>query len=303
MSEFKKILCPTDFSDNADHGLIYSKALAKSSGGTIDIVHVIDLGHNQIGPIEGVYVSSADLHRSIQMIEEHAQEQMDHVIKKQRVLGRDVTPHMRKGYSAEEIVDLSKELGSDLIVVATHGRTGLSHMIFGSTCDKVLRLSHTPVLAVKPHEKEFVSSDGESVRLKKIMCPLDFSEFSRAALPIAKELARKFDASIELTHVVDARLDYPEWTAQAAVNNSAELAAKAEEALSAVAAAMDGITTEVKVIIGISHTSLVNCVKEDGIDLVVMPSHGRKGVAHALLGSVAEKMVRLAPSPVLVVRP
>lgn len=303
MSEFKTILCPTDFSENAEHAVVYSRALAQASGGTVHIANVVDLGHNQYGPVEGVYVSSADLHRSIEMIEEHAQEQMDHLVKKHGVLGLELTPHMLKGYTSEEIVKLSESIGADLIVVATHGRSGLSHMLFGSVCDKILRLSHAPVLAVKPHEREFVSEDGQAIRLKKIMCPVDFSDFSHAALPLAKQLARKFDASIELVHVVDARLDYPEWTAQAAVNNSAQLAESAEKELNELAETMDGIKTTVKVVVGISHTALINIVKDDNIDLVVMPSHGRKGITHALLGSVAEKVVRLAPSPVLVVRP
>lgn len=303
MSEFKKILCPTDFSENADHAFAYARAFAEKSGGTVDAIHVVDVAHNQFAPIEGVYVSSADVHRSLKMLEDHAQKKMDHLVLKEHALGLEITPHMRTGFAAEEVVAVAEKLDCDLIVAATHGRSALAHMLFGSTCDKILRLSHTPVLTVKPHEREFVSEDGKSIRLNKILCPIDFSEFSRTALPKAEELARQFGASIQLAHVVDARLDYPEWIAQAMVNNSGELAISAEKELNAVAEGMQDIDTEVKVVVGITHTALVNMVADDHIDLVVLPSHGRKGVAHVLLGSTAEKLVRLAPSPVLVVRP
>lgn len=303
MSEFKKILCPTDFSENAAHAFAYARAFAEKSGGTVDAVHVVDVAHNQFAPIEGVYVSSADAHRSLKMLEDHAQKKMDHLVLKEHALGLEVTPHMRTGFAAEEVVAVSEKLGSDLIVAATHSRSALGHMLFGSTCDKILRVSHTPVLTVKPHEREFVSGDGKTIRLDKILCPVDFSDFSRTALPKAEELARQFGASIMLAHVVDARLDYPEWIAQATVNNSGELAKSSEEELNAIAEGMHDIDTEVKVAVGITHTTLVSMVADNDIDLVVLPSHGRKGIAHMLLGSTAEKLVRLAPSPVLVVRP
>lgn len=302
MAEFKKLLVPTDFSENSEHALVYAKALGKAFGGSIDCLHVIDLGHNQIGPVEGVYVSSADVHRSIQMIENHAEEQMAHLRKKERFLGVEMNTHQRRGNGPEEIVKAAAELGNDLIIIATHGRGGLERFLFGSTCDKVVRLSPVPVLSIKPQEREFVKADG-SIELKTILCPMDFSEFSRSALPYATSLAKQFGARIILTHVVDARLDYPEWTAQASVNNSEHLVDEARRSLTELADSIAGVETEVEVVIGISHRALLDTVERDAVDLVVMPTHGRKGFAHALLGSVAEKVSRLAKCPVLTVRP
>lgn len=302
MAQFKKILVPTDFSENSEHALVYANALKQAYGSAIDCLHVIDLGHNQIGPVEGVYVSSADVHRSVQMIETHAQKQMEHLVKKERFLGVDMATHQRRGNAPEEIVKAAEEFGSDLLIIATHGRGGFERFLFGSTCDKVVRLSPVPVLSIKPQEREFVKPDG-SIELKTILCPMDFSEFSRSALPYATSLAKEFGAKIILSHVVDARLDYPEWTAQASVNNSEHLADEARKNLTELAATMTGVETEVEVVIGISHRALLDTVDRDNVDLVVMPTHGRKGFAHALLGSVAEKVSRLASCPVLTVRP
>lgn len=302
MAAFKKILVPTDYSENSEHALVYAKALKEAYGGEIDCLHVIDLGHSQIGPIEGVYVSSADIHRSVEMIETHAQEQMEHLRKKEHFLGLEMATHQRRGNAAEEIVKAAEEFGSDLIVIATHGRGGFERFLFGSTCDKVVRLSSVPVLSIKPQEREFVKPDG-TISLKTILCPMDFSDFSRSALPYATSLAKEFGAKIILTHVVDARLDYPEWTAQASVNNSERLAEEARKNLTDLAGTMTGVEAQVEVVIGISHRALLDTVDRDKVDLVVMPTHGRKGFSHALLGSVAEKVSRLASCPVLTVRP
>ncbi len=106
-----------------------------------------------------------------------------------------------------------------------------------------------------------------------------------------------------LAHVVDARFDYPEWTAQVSINASEQLTKFAQENLEGVASEMEGVSTEVFVTAGIPHRALLEKIKEDDVDLVIIATHGRKGLAHALLGSVSEKVVRAASCPVLSVRP
>ena len=302
MTEFKKILCPTDFSDYSEHAMRYADAFAKSSGGAIDCVHVVDMGFMSDGGVDGVYVSSADLHRSLESIKEHAREQLEHYVRKEHFLGAEVTPHLRSGHAAGEIAALADEIGSDLIVIATHGRSGLDRLVFGNTCDKVVRTAKVPVLCIKHPEHEALNEDG-SLSINKILCPLDFSEFSHSAMPMAQALGKQCGATMILAHVVDTRFDYPEWTAQVAINNSAFLAKSARENLEKVASEVEGVPTEVFVTVGNPYRVLNEKIKEESIDLVVMPTHGRKGITHALLGSVAEKMVRTAGCPVLTMRP
>ena len=302
MSEFKKILCSTDFSEYSEHAMRYATAFAKISGGTIDCVHVVDTGFVKDGSMDGVYVSSADLQRSLDAIKETAEKELGHFIRKEHFLGVDMTPHLREGHAAGEIVKLADEIGADLLIIATHGRSGLERLVFGGTCDKVLRLSKTPVLAIKHPGHEALEEDG-SLKINRILCPLDFSEFSHSGLGFAMDLARQFGSTIVLAHVVDARFDYPEWTAQVAMNTSEHLAKSAEEHLKSVAEGMEGVETEIFVTKGIPHSTLIEKTKENDIDLVIIATHGRKGLAHALLGSVAEKVVRSAACPVLTVRP
>lgn len=302
MISFKKILVPTDFSEYSEYALQYANAFANISGGVIECVHVVDTTFLGDGGVGGVYVSSADLARSIESVKQQAQKELNHFVRKEKLLGTEVKPHLRQGHAADEIVKLSEEIGADLIIIPTHGRSGLDRLVFGGTCDKVLRFSKVPVLAIKHPEHEALTKDGK-LNIKSVLCPIDFSTFSHGALPLAREICKQFGATMTLAHIVDTRFDYPEWTAQVAMNNSEHLLKAAKENLDRAAKEMGGIKTEILVSLGVPHRTLVDATKNDKVDLVVIPTHGRKGVAHALLGSVAEKVVRGAHCPVLVTRP
>ncbi len=301
MPTFKKILVPTDFSEYSQYALKYACALAKMSGGSIECVHVVDLTFLSLGA-GGVYAPAAGFEKSLQAIRAQAKKELDHFVRKEHLLGVEVKPHLREGTAGEEVVKLAEEIKADLIILPTHGRSGLDRLVFGSTCDKVLRLAKVPVLIVKHPEHEALAADG-SLSLKRILCPMDFSALSHSGLPAATELAKQFGATLVLAHVADARFDYPEWTAQVALNNTQYLVEAAKENLERVAKELTGVKTEIQVSIGVPHHSLVDLTRDGKIDLVIMPTHGRKGIAHALLGSVTERVARGAHCPVLVVRP
>lgn len=261
------------------------------------------MGYDLNGPAEGVYAMAADMQRSGDAILTGAKEELDALVRKEHLLGAEVTAHLRTGHAAEEILKIAAELGCDLLVMATRGRSGLNGLIFGGTCDKVLRMSSAPVLTVKAEEREFVQGEEHSIDIKRVLCPIDFSQFSRAALPLASNLCREFGATAILAHVVDSRMDYPDWTAQVSLNNSVSVAKSAQGDLAKVATGLEGFPVEQNVSIGIPHRTLSDLADSDNIDLIVLPTHGRQGLSHVLLGSVAEKLVRCAPCPVLTVRP
>jgi len=299
MPTFKKILVPTDFSEFSQYALKYACAFAKGSGGMIECVHVVDTTFMDVG---GVYAPAASAQKSLNTIRAQAQKELDHFVRKEHLLGIEVKPHMREGIAADEIVKLTEEAKADLVIISSHGRSGLDRLVFGSVCDRVLRLSKVPVLIVKHPEHEALAKDG-SLSLKRILCPIDFSAFSRSALPAATELAKQFGATIVLAHIADARFDYPEWNAQIALNNTQHLVEAAQENLARVAKDLSGVKSEIHVSVGVPHHSLVGLTSNGKVDLVIMPTHGRKGIAHALLGSVTERVAHGANCPVLVIRP
>lgn len=303
MSRFTTILYPTDFSPYADYAQHYAVAFAKQYKAALHCVHVIDTRAVSGGAVEGVYVTSADIEQSLKAIEEHARDRMAHVTRKAAAAGVEVTTHVTKGAPAADIIRVGQEIGANLIVIATHGRSGLDRLILGSTCEKVVRTSPMPVLVVKHPEHDFVDAKSKAIQLNRVLCPCDFSETSREALPIATDLCRDFNATLVFAHAVDTWLDYPEFSPSIELSNSPTLARKAQEMLEELAAGQSGIRTEVRVKTGLPHRVLTDLINEENVDLLVMATHGRSGLSHVLLGSLTAKMVRVSPCPVLTIKP
>lgn len=303
MLQFKTIVVPTDFSDQSQVGLNYAIALARQFGSTIHCVHVIDQRYLEGGGGDAIYVPAGNAQETLRGIREHALKRLAHQTKKAEAFQLKAEAHVREGRPVDEIQTIAKELKADLIVVATHGRSGLDHMLLGSTTEKLLRKAAVPVLTVRPTTHGGLHADVETLDIKKILVPLDFSDFSHKALPTAIEFAKTFGSTLVLVHVVDSWLDYPEWGPAVEMNNSPHLIKAADEQLTRVVAELQGHTAEHHVLSGVPHRALDDFVKAQNIDLTIMTTHGRSGIAHFLLGSVTEKVVRTSPSPVLVLHP
>jgi nucleotide-binding universal stress UspA family protein len=143
------------------------------------------------------------------------------------------------------------------------------------------------------------------INLKTILVPSDFSECSDAALRYGLELARRFDASLHVLHVVQDPLTQP-WAAEGFSAPLFEVVDKwqkeAKERLAKAIPASDAHRVTVSATIAWPYAEILRYANEHNVDLIVMGTHGRGGMTHMLLGSIAEKVVRRAPCPVLTVR-
>ncbi|HNQ46178.1 MAG TPA: universal stress protein [Syntrophorhabdus sp.] len=141
---------------------------------------------------------------------------------------------------------------------------------------------------------------------KKILCPVDFSEFTDEILSYAEIIAKRFDSELHLIHVIP-NLSY--FTPYESFLTPENLVAIERNIEGEVGKDFDKITKKLdfpfKRIIktGVTSVEIIDYIKQQGIDLVVMGTHGRSGIEHILIGSVAEKVVRKSPCPVLTVRP
>ena len=141
-----------------------------------------------------------------------------------------------------------------------------------------------------------------------ILVPTDFSDPSDAALEYARALAARFGASLHLLHVVEPAsvpgpLDADVFSGESGLTQEKLFEdAKARLAHRAASAGSSGLRVSTEIIVGRSARSIVDYAKARGMHLIVMGTHGRSGMAHLLMGSVAEKVVRNAPCPVLTVR-
>jgi nucleotide-binding universal stress UspA family protein len=298
MSLFQNIVLSTDFSECARHAREYAHALAKESGGTLHVIHVIDVPSLTYSGLDSMYVETV----SVESLKESAEKQLKEIVDSETDLQVNAQSHLKEGRPWQVISEFAEEIKADLIVIGTHGQSGFERVLFGSTCDRVLRSAKTPVLTVKPAEHEFVSGDSQ-LTLGKILCPVDFSDNSHSVLPLAAGLCRKLGASLTLCHVVDTRYDYPQFTAAIAVNNSEQLLVRSEKMLEDTAAEYSDIEPIVIATTGVPPTTVGNIAEREEIDLIVMATHGRSGLSRMFLGSVAEKILHVAKCPVLTVRP
>jgi nucleotide-binding universal stress UspA family protein len=137
-----------------------------------------------------------------------------------------------------------------------------------------------------------------------ILVPTDFSEYSRQALSYAEMIAKTFDAKIVLIHVIDTVSYVVSESVQWTTDVAARVQATIQPMLDGLVhdAQKRGVVAESRLTQGVPYDQIVKAAEGAHADLVVMATHGRTGMRHVLLGSVAERVVRLAPCPVLTVR-
>jgi nucleotide-binding universal stress UspA family protein len=288
---FHKILCPIDFSAGSQQAMRVAARLATDADAELVLVH-----SSYVPPLAfaGDYMIPPPF---LQDVTDDATRGLDDAVKEVKALGaKRVSAKLLAGLPWTTIVGELDDPTFDLVVVGTHGRTGLARILLGSVAEKVVRHAPCSVMAVRP--------DGEPKAFTSILCPIDFNVCSREAMELAAALAAPGGKGITLLHVIDVPVAY---SGEPAVvdfvrdldKHAAALLDKWASELRPRAAVP--ITTRAR--IGSPGAQTLAVLDDDPtIDLVVVGSHGRTGISRVLLGSVAEKIVRHAKCPVLVAR-
>lgn len=145
MKPFGKILIAIDFSENSDYAFDYALTLAKQFDGELTIMHVI----NEPVDLRGFYVPHISFEQLEKEIEEGAHTMMEKFCETKLGGFTKYTTAIVSGVPYEEIIRTAEETNTSLIVVGTHGRTGIDHLIFGSTAERVVRSAACPVLTIR----------------------------------------------------------------------------------------------------------------------------------------------------------
>jgi nucleotide-binding universal stress UspA family protein len=204
-----------------------------------------------------------------------------------------------EGPPAEKIGEVARQVGADLIVMATHGRSGLGRAVFGSVADAVVRTSPIPVLLVPAGATPASPRD----RSPLILVPLDGSPLSARALGPAGELAAALDASLCLLRVVETPpVAYADFATYVPYDPTPELEV-AQRYLDDVAAELRvrGLRVTVCTSLGAAVAAIGEAARALAADLVAMSTHGSGGLRRLLVGSVTAGVVRQRIAPVLVV--
>ncbi len=298
MIEFKRILCPIDFSESSTRSLAHAAALARWYQAELSVLHVVPT----FDPVQ----VRAGLGGPVQIVHPVTREE---VVEEMRQLlaraGGSPDAHLiaRAGDPSTTIVDQALTTRADMIVIGTHGRRGFKRLLLGSVAETVLHEAPCPVLTVSPHTGGATS---DVVTFKRILCPIDFSPSALQAFGFALDLARQAGGLVTLLHVLEW-LPEDEPGAWARFNLSElrrHMVDDAKQRLRSLVAEESRAWCEIDDVIvsGRAHREILRAAEARSADLIVMGAQGRGGVGLALFGSTTQQVVRGAACPVLTVR-
>lgn len=281
MLRVNNILYPTDLSPGAAQGFSYARELAAFLGARVHALNVV-VGDGQAAALEPV--SEDDLRR--------------HLLEGENGRTNELLAYaIRTGTtSAAGILDYAREQEIDLMVVGLKGTRRASPTIRGGLAYDLIRRSPCPVLTARGR----LPSRG----VERILVPIDFSELSRQAVAIAKEVAHLFGARLDVLHVLSSRWEQTAFTFSGSNRPRPELARQWEAAVHAFASAVPGpdVDTSPLVRVGGAAPTITNVTLEMRSDLLVMATHGGTGLRGTVMGSVAESAISCSPCPTLSVK-
>ena len=295
---YERILVPLDGSELAEVALPYAEELAGRLGSEITLIHVYESAESEYQQMHQAYVE-----KMVEVTKQGA----ERFLAKSKAKAVKVKSALLVGHPAEQIVDYADEQNAGLIIIATHGRSGITRWVLGSVAAKVVRAAKQPVALIRA---ESVRRDAsEKGTMDKVLVPLDGSKESEAVIPYVEELASKLDGEVVLLHV--AAPAYPVYIMPAEpfqIPFSEEevglLRAKAKAYLEELGSALKGkgIKTTSEVGFGGAADEIIRIADEIGADLVAMSTHGRSGISRWAFGSTADKVLHAGDTPVLLVR-
>ena len=286
------ILAATDFSKPAERACDFARDLSRRFQAQLHLLHVTVI-------FEDPHLEEDHMHRLEELVASGDDaRRRDLETGSDQTPGFDVTPHMVRGLApAEVIVETASTLGCELIVMGTHGRRGLPHLLLGSVAERVVRTSAVPVLTVRG------DADIKLEGTPRILVPHDFSEASAAAVRSAAAWADALGAEITLLHVVEPVV-YPEFYSVDVLSDDLmeRLVERSERALGAAAEdLLANVKVRAEVEVGRAANTISDLADPERFDLVIMATRGLSGIEHALLGSVAESVLRRCRVPMLAV--
>jgi nucleotide-binding universal stress UspA family protein len=293
-----KVLIPLDGSRIAERSLTYLRPLKHLGEIELRLVSVVD---EPAGDLSAAAKEPEERERNVLTTYLH---EVAGDIRKHLAIAVEAV--VVEGNAGARIIAEAAAFGADLLVISTHGRSGISRWRFGSVADKVVRGAGCATLLVGPGTTEEAQwLEAELIPpFAKILVPLDGSPHAEEAIPVARLYAERFGSEVHLLRVVsftpiDAGLGY-EGSYGPGILEALEDAAR--EYLAGVAKQFQAAkAVKIAVVVGPVATKVEDYAAENGIDLVVMTSHGRGGVVRAALGSVTDRLLG-GKAPVLVVR-
>jgi nucleotide-binding universal stress UspA family protein len=306
---YKRVLVPLDGSELAEVVFDYVEELAGRLELDIILLHVSGPREHDLLPMHRAYIE-----RAAEIVERKSIEIQEKTRAKPGGRKLEVRGELAIGHAAEEILRYADENNVDIILIATHGRSGVKRWAIGSVADKVLRASNVPVWLVRAGILEEIVRDKWPKRT--MLVPLDGSKLAESVLPHVEALAKQ--CGDELCDVVLLRVceppvistDYPEaimelsweehveqekaWHKRAGERYLAEVGKRFSDA---------GLRVRSEVLLGRPIDEIIEYANKNPINLIILATHGRTGVVRWAYGQVTDKVLQRSTSPIFLVRP
>jgi nucleotide-binding universal stress UspA family protein len=233
-------------------------------------------------------------------------QRIDRWLQKNNRLGLKIVPSVVVGSPADEVIKYAEKNGIGLIIMGTHGRSGLTRWAIGSVANKVVRGTEVPVLLTR--SKPAGSAKDVQV-IQKVLVPLDGSEVGENALPAVIELASR--AAMELILLQAVPLAFHVYPAGDMVSQVPYSEREMEPIKEQVKSYLDGVVKRLsarglkvsqQMAVGNPEEVIIKKAEELKVDLVAMSTHGRSGVSRWVFGSVADRVLSAGTTPLLLVR-
>lgn len=293
--KIQKILVPVDFSPYSNRAVELALVWGEKFAAELTLLHVNTLFHEQFD-YNRLAEGCQELLRQHEMRLQQQMEAHTHKIRKRAPIRYDI---VRAASASAAILKTISEDSFDLIILGTHGRTGLKHLVLGSVAEKVARLSPVPVLTVHGAQKRY--------EVKNILVPLDFSRYSSSLVKNALAIAKVFDARVHLIHVLErpttAAFTWMTDKVETYFELDPELRQRALDKMNAYLQESAGEAILQVIENGRAYEEIVHYAAANQIDLILMATRGFSKFDYFWLwGSTTERVVRLAPCSVLTER-
>lgn len=269
----KHILVPIDFSEHSEYALEVAASIARQQNADITIIHMMGISEAVIAEEELLEYEEAKYFMGL------AKKRFKSFLDKPYLKGITINIIVQNYKVFSEVNNVAKEQNIDLIIMGSHGSTGFNEIFIGSNTEKVVRTSDVPVLIIKQQNPNF--------RIKNILFASNFTEDMVLAYKKAKTVAKKFSAKLKLVYINTPYEDFlstPE----------------AEERIAKFMSKSGDTQSEVEIYNDRSvEKGILNYSKTAEFDLIALPTHGRKGLAHFLLGSIGEDIANHSRLPVM----
>ncbi len=281
MYKVNKILCPTDFSMFSRNALLYAVFFVRDQNAEITLMHVDEF---DVSPLGYFNLHDEEIQKYRDLKSRVLREQMEHFITE--IVPSHIKVHQEiLSGRAYKVIAEEAENKYDVIVMATRGTTNLSDHLVGSTAERVVRLARCPVLSIRG------TAPPQSDTLRTILCPTDFSQSANAALSYAISIARTYKSKL-----------YVQYISEIGGEPDPEELRKRTPRLEDIHEGAGEVVVEFIFDRDIEpNNSIIRFAEDREVDLIVMSTHGKKGLRRVFIGNNTAEVVRKAECPVLTI--